>query len=436
MSPARTSAELSRRDFVKETAAAGAAAATALTLSQTAHAAGSDVIKIGVVGCGGRGTGAALDAMNADPGVRLVAMTDLFKDRVQSSRSLLKGEKPGQVQVDDAHCFSGIDGYKKVIESVDYVLIACAAKFHAMYLKAGIEAGKHVFVEKPHAIDPLGIKVVLEATALARQKNLGILSGLMSRFAPPIRECVKRVHDGQIGEIVSIEENFIRGPYGGINRAPNVRELEQQYANQYRFSWLCGDDVVQSLVHNLDRATWVLNETPPVKCHGLGGRSGPQNLLGDVFDHHSVVYHYANGVRLYALCRTTHNCYNEDSSIILGSKGVAHIKSGVITGQKPWRYSGPNVSPYVIEHQELIKSVRAGKPINCGEYAARSTLVAIMGQLSCYSGQEVTWDEVSKSSYYFPPLPEQCTWDMEPPTKPDAAGVYPVCAVPGTTRNV
>ena len=433
MTSSRASERRTRREFVKETAAAGAATA-GLLMAGTAHAAGSDVIRIGIVGCGGRGTGAAADAMTADPGVRLVAMGDLFRDKVESSRSLLRSEKPEQVQVDDAHCFVGLDAYKKVIDSVDYVLIACAAKFHAMYLKAGIEAGKHVFVETPHAIDPLGIKVVHEATALARQKNLGILSGLMSRFAPPIRETVKRVHDGQIGEIVSIEENFIRGPYGSIAHPQGVRELEAQYANQYRFSWLCGDDVVQSLVHNLDRATWALKETPPVRCHGLGGRSGPQDLLGDVFDHNSVVYHYASGLRLYAFCRTNNNCYNEDSSIILGTKGVAHLKSGQITGQKPWHYSGPNVSPYVIEHQEFIKSIRAGKPLNCGDYAARSTLVSIMGQLSCYSGQEVTWEDVTRSEFFYPPRPEACTWTMEPPTRPDAKGVYPVCAVPGTTK--
>jgi len=434
MTPIRQSQPISRRDFVKETAAVSAAASAGLSLAHTAHAAGIDVIRVGMIGCGGRCTGAAVDAMTADPAVRLVAMCDLFKDRVESSRSTLKAEKPAQVEVDDAHCFVGLDGYKKVIDSVDYVLIACAAKFHAMYLKAGIEAGKHVFVEKPHAIDPLGIKVVNDATALAKQKNLGILSGLMSRFAPPIRETVKRVQDGQIGEITTIEENFIRGPYGNINRTAGMREIEQQYANQYRFSWLCGDDVVQSLVHNLDRATWTLKETPPVRCHGLGGRSGPQNLLGDVFDHHSVVYHYASGIRLYAFCRTTHNCYNEDSSIILGTKGVANLKSGHITGQKPWHYTGPNVSPYVIEHQEFIKSIRAGRPLNCGDYAARSTLVAIMGQLSCYSGQEVTWDEVSRSEFFFAPRPEACTWTMAPPTRPDAKDVYPVCAVPGTTK--
>jgi predicted dehydrogenase len=419
-----------RRDFLKETAAVGAG----LSLAHTAHAAGSDVIRVGIVGCGGRGTGAAADAMNADSGVRLVAMGDLFQDRIESSRALLKAEKPAQVEVDHDHCFTGLDSYQRVIDSVDIVLIACAAKFHALYLKAGIEAGKHVFVEKPHAIDPLGIQVVREATELARQKNLGILSGLMSRFAPPIQETIQRVHDGQIGTIVSIEENFIRGPYGKLDRAPGLREIEQQYANQYRFSWLCGDDVTQSLVHNLDRATWMLQETPPVRCHGLGGRSGPQNLLGDVFDHHAVVYHYASGVRLYAFCRTTHHCYNEDSSIILGTQGVADLKSGRITGRKPWRYRGPKVSPYLIEHQAFLQSIRRGTPLNCGDYAARSTLVAIMGQLSCYSGKEVTWDEVSRSSFFFPPRPEACTWEMDPPTRPDAHGEYPVCAVPGTTR--
>jgi len=396
---------ISRRRFLQKSAVLAAAAAPALSIARSAHAAGSDVIRIGMVGCGGRCAGAASDAMTADPAVRLVAMTDLFADRVESRRKALKGQKPDQVAVDDDHCFSGVDGYKKVIPLVDVVLIACAAKFHPMYAKAGIEAGKHVFVEKPHAIDPLGIKVLREAGALAKEKKLGILSGLQSRFHPAIRGTVERVLDGQIGRVVAIEENFIRGPYGATKRPEGMRELEAQYGNQYRFSWLCGDDVPQSLVHNLDRATWALKETPPVKCHGMGGRSGPQNLLGDVFDHNAVVYHYADGTRLYALCRTTNNCYNECSSIILGSR-------------------------------EFIKSIRAGQPLNCVDYMAMSTMVGIMGQLSCYSGKEVTWDEVNKSEYYFAPKPEDCTWDMEPPTKPDANGVYPVCASPGSTKNL
>lgn len=422
----------SRRDFLK----ASAATVAGLSIARGAHAAGGDVIKIGMVGCGGRCAGAAADAMNADPGVRLVAMSDLFADRVEGRRKALKRQKPDQVAVDDDHCFVGLDGYKKVIDSVDVVLIACAAKFHPMYLRAGIEAGKHVFVEKPHGIDPAGIKMLTEATKLAREKNLGILSGLQSRFHPAYRETVQRVHDGQIGEIVSIEENFIRGPYGRTSRPQGVRELEAQYGNQYRFSWLCGDDVPQSLVHNMDRATWALQETPPVDAHGLGGRSGVQNLLGDVFDHNSVVYRYASGVRVYAFCRTTMGCYNESSSIILGSKGIAYPLSGRITGENEWRFSGRGESPYVAEHREFLKSIRAGEPLNCGDYMARSTLVTIMGQLSCYSGKLVTWDQVTKSDYFIPPRPEDCTWDMEPPTAPDENGVYPVCAMPGVTKNI
>lgn len=431
----KTTANMSRRDFLQKGALASTAVA-GLSLAQSVHAAGSDVIRIGMVGCGGRCSGAAADAMTADPGVRLVAMSDLFADRVEGKRKALKAAHPEQVQVADDRCFVGLDGYKKVIDSADVVLIACAAKFHPMYLKAAIEAGKHVFVEKPHAIDPAGIKVVKQACELAKQKNLGVLSGLQSRFHPEIQETIKRIHDGQIGEIVSIEENFIRGPYGATARPHGIREIEAQYGNQYRFSWLCGDDVTQSLVHNIDRATWAMNETAPVKCHGLGGRSGIQTLLGDVFDHHSVVYHYANGVRLYAFCRTTLACYNENSSVILGSKGAAYPLSGKITGQNEWKYSGKNESPYVAEHREFIKSIRAGKPLNCGDYMARSTLICIMGQLSCYSGREISWEQANTSDYCLTPRPEECTWEMEPPTKPDAQGVYPVCAVPGLTKNV
>lgn len=426
---------LSRREFVRKTAAVGATVA-GLSLARSAHAAGSDVIRIGMVGCGGRCSGAAADAMTADPGVRLVAMSDLFADRVASKRAALKQAKPDQVAVDDNHCFVGLDGYQKVIESADVVLIACAAKFHPMYAKAALEAGKHVFVEKPHGIDPLGMKVMAQASQVAKEKKLGLLSGLQSRFHNSIRETIQRVIDGQIGEIISIEENFVRGPYGAVNRPKGLGELEVQYGNQYRFSWLCGDDVTQSLVHNIDRATWALKETPPVACHGFAGRSGPQNLLGDVLDHHSVVYHYANGVRLYAFCRTTFNCYNECSSIILGSKGTAHPLAGRITGPNEWKYTGPAESPYVAEHREFLKSIRDGNPLHCGDYMVRSTQVVVMGQLSCYSGREVTWDQMNKSDFHFGPKPEECTWDMEPPTKPDANGVYPVCAVPGLTKNV
>jgi len=424
-----------RREFLKASAA-GIGTAAGLSLTRRVHAAGSDILKLGMIGCGGRCTGAAVDAMSADPGTRLVAMADLFADRIQVKRQLLAAEKPQQAIVDDEHCFVGLDAYKRVVDSVDVVLIACAAKFHPLYLRVAIEAGKHVFLEKPHAIDPAGIKVVSAACELAKQKNLGVMSGLQSRYDPAIRETIKRVRDGQIGEIVSIEENFIRGPYGETTRPTGVRELEVQYGNQYRFSWLSGDDVTQSLVHNLDRAVWALNGTPPVDCHGFGGRSGVQTLLGDVFDHQAVVYRYANGVRVYAFCRTTPGCYNESSSIIMGSKGIAYPLRGRITGDDEWKYNGPSVSPYLAEHVAFFKSIREGKPLNCGDYMAQSTLVAIMGQLSCYSGREVRWEEVTASDFCFAPRPEDCTWDMQPPTAPDELGIYPVCASPGLTTNV
>ena len=280
-------------------------------------------------------------------------MSDLFADRVENKRSALQKQLPGQVDVTADRRFVGLDGYQNVIDCVDVVLIACAAKFHPMYAKAGIEAGKHVFVEKPHAIDPAGIKVVEQTSQLARKKNLGLLSGLHSRFDAGYAETIRRVLDGQIGEIVSIEENFIRGPYGNTIRPQGVRELEVQYGNQYRFSWLCGDDVPQSLVHNLDRASWALQGAVPTKCHGLGGRSTSYTLLGDVFDHDSVVYQYDSGVRLYAFCRTIGGCYNESSSIILGSKGIANVTACRITGQNPWRFKGKREDGHLVEQREF-----------------------------------------------------------------------------------
>ncbi len=426
--------ETSRREFLKTSATAATGLALgSLGISRYAHAAGGDTIRIGMVGCGGRCTGAAVDAMDADPGVRLVAMADIFMDRVQGKRKYLKGLKPQQVAVDDDHCFDDFDGYKRVIESVDVVLIANAAKFHPLHLKAGIEAGKHVFVEKPHAIDPAGIKMVIAACELAKKKRLCVVSGLQSRFHPGYRETVKRVHDGAIGEVVSIEENFLRAPYGLYRRKLGMNEVQYQCGNQYHFSWLSGDDVPQSLVHNLDRATWVMREQAPVKAHGLGGRSSMfEEIYGNVFDHHSVIYQFANGVRMYAFCRTQVGCYNEVSSILLGSKGRCDLLNLRITGETNWRYSGPHDSPYKIEHKELFAAIRSGKPINSGYHMARSTLIGIMGQISCYTGKEVTWEQISKSDFYYPPKPEECRVDMEPPFKPGPDGSYPVY-VPGKT---
>jgi myo-inositol 2-dehydrogenase / D-chiro-inositol 1-dehydrogenase len=436
MIPADPERKPSRREFLKQSALAAAAPIAASATPRPGYAAGSDILRLGLVGCGGRGFEAVLNAMAADPGVRLVAMADMMPDRVQQKRARLKERKPEMVLVDDNHCFSGFDAYKSVIESCDVVLIANAAKFHPLHMKAAIEAGKHVFVEKPHAIDPAGIRMVSDACALARKKNLSVVSGLQSRFHPGYRETVRRVHDGAIGEIVAIEENFLRAPYVLYPRVPGINEVQYQASNQYHFHWLSGDDIPQSLVHNVDRASWVMHDKAPVKAHGLGGRSTIKGeIYGSVFDHHSVVYQFENGVRMYAFCRTIPGCYNESSSILLGSKGRCNLTRTQIEGETSWTYDGSREDPYVLEHAELYKSIRSGKPFNSGDYMVRSTLIGIMGQISCYTGKEVTWEQISQSGFYFPPRAEECRVDMEPPVKLGPDGSYPVFT-PGSTELI
>lgn len=427
---------VTRRDFLRASAvAASATAIGALDLSRSAHAAGNDLIKVGMVGCGDRNGGAAAQALSADPGTRLVAMADIFRDRIDDKRELLKRAKGAQVVVDDAHCFTGFDGYKHVIEAADVVLIANAAKFHPYHAMAAIQAGKHVFVEKPHGIDPRGVKLMQQACNLARQQKLSIVSGLHSRFHAGYLDTVNRIRDGAIGDITSMEENFLRAPYRVTERKPEYSELDWQCSTQYHFRWLSGDDVPQSLVHNLDRSSWALGNAAPLKCHGLAGRSTMvEPLYGDVFDHHSVVYEFDKGVRVYAFCRTTNGCYDETSSLIFGTKGKASILNCRIWGETSWRWQG-HCDPYQTEHDKLFAAIRSRQPINCGDYMARSTMIGVMGQISCYTGKEISWDQINQSDFYYPPKPEDCRDGMQPPTRPDANGSYPVL-VPGRTKLI
>jgi predicted dehydrogenase len=357
---------------------------------------------------------------------------------VKEARDAIKAElskdgKADQVQVPDNQCFTGFDGYKKVIEASDVVCIANAAKFHPLHVKAAIEAGRHVFCEKPHGIDPYGIKMLAAATELAKQKKLSVVSGLQSRYHAGYQETVQRINDGAIGDIVAIEENFLRAPYRVVERPPGMSELNWQCYTQYHFTWLSGDDVPQSLVHNMDRASWVLGNKAPVKCHGLAGRSTMvEPIYGNVFDHHSVIYEMENGVRIYAFCRTTNGCYDEVSSIVMGTKGQASLLNCRILGETKWRWQG-QCDPYQLEHDKLFAAIRAGTPLNNGDYMCRSTLITIMGQLSCYTGKEVTWEQVSKSDFAYLPKPEDCKDGMEPPSKPGPDGSYPVYK-PGRTQ--
>jgi predicted dehydrogenase len=432
----QTPPPLTRRDFLRtSTVAASAAAIGTLELSRSAYAAGNDVLKVGMIGCGGRNAGAAVEALTADSGARLVAMCDIFRDRINAKRQEIKAARGAQVAVDDEHCFAGFAGYKQVIESADVVLIANAAKFHPLHAFSAIQAGKHVFVEKPHGIDPRGVKLIQQACNLAKEKKLSIVSGLQSRFHKGYIETVKRIQDGAIGDIITMEENFLRAPYGVTERKPGLSELEWQCSTQYHFRWLSGDDVPQSLVHNLDRSSWVLGNKAPAKCHGLAGRSTMvEPIYGDVFDHHSVVYEFDNGVRVYALTRTTTGCYDENSSLIFGTKGKASLTACRIWGATSWRWQG-QCNPYQVEHDRLFAGIRSGNPVNCGDYMASSTMITVMGQISCYTGKEVTWEQINQSDFFYPPKPEDCRDDMEPPTKPEPTGSYPVPR-PGRTTLI
>jgi len=422
----RTLSPVSRRRFLATSATAVAA--------RPGYVAGSDVIRVGVIGCGGRGEAAAMNAMNADKGVRITALADVLVDRAQEKRNALKLKYPQQVEVPDERCFGGLDGYKRVIECADVVIIANAAKFHPLHMEAAIRAGKHVFVEKPHAIDPAGLKVVRDACRLARQKNLCVVSGLQSRYNTIYQETIKRVHDGAIGDIIAIQETWLRPPYVLYRRRPGMTEVEYQLSNQYHFHWLSGDDVPQTLIHNLDRACWALKDQSPIRAWGMGGRSTLRGeIYGSVFDHHAVCYEFPGEVRVYAYCRTIPDCYNENSSLLLGAKGRCMVMQGRIVGENPWQYSGPKVNAYDLEHVALFKALRSGKPINSEDYMLRATATVLMGQFSCYTGKMVSWDDIQKSDFCFTPRPEDVRLDMEPPVKPDSEGIYPVF-VPGVTR--
>ncbi|MHB8972955.1 MAG: Gfo/Idh/MocA family protein [Pirellulaceae bacterium] len=424
-----------RRRFLQDSAilASGAALGT-LALSRSVHAAGDGTIKIGMIGSGGRCSGAATESMAASPDVRLVAMCDLFENRVKGARDNLKALAPNQVLVDDDHCFTGFDGYQKVIDASDAVLIACASKFHPMYAEAAIKSGKHVFVEKPHGIDPVSVRRMAGVCELAKRKGLSVLSGLQSRFDQGWQETVKRIHDGIIGDVVAMQSMFLRGPYRLEPRDPKLTETQYQFSNWYHFNWLSGDDVPQSLVHNIDRMCWIMKEQTPEWAFGLGGRSASfGDVYGDMYDHHTVVYEYKNGTRLYALCRTQANTYGNSGDIIMGSKGQCDLASCRITGETNWRYEKQRNNPYQDEQAALIAAIKNDKPLNSGYHMVNATMIGVMGQVACYTGQSVKYDDVSKAELEYGPSPDTASFETPPPSVPDETGNYPL-PMPGITE--
>lgn len=428
----------SRRDFLKTTGVAGAGALTGLSLSRFVHASGQDpILKIALIGCGGRGTGAAANALEADPRTVLVAMADAFEDRLNSSLAALKKNHGDRVQVTPETSFVGLDGYKKAIAcDVDVVLLCEPPHFRPMHLRAAVKAGKHVFAEKPVAVDAPGYRSVLESTEIARQKNLCIVSGLCWRYHKPTIETVKRIQDGAVGDIIVIQETYNTGHIGGRDRDPNLTEMQFQLRNWYCFTWLSGDHNVEQHIHSLDKALWVMHDEPPAVAWGLGGRQVRTEMprYGNIYDHHAVCYEYANGVRVYSYCRQHANCWNDTTDHVFGTKGRAVIlNKWQIEGAVNWKYEGESTNMYVAEHQALFSAIRKGEPINNGVYMARSTMMAIMGRMATYTGQRITWEEATNSQEAL--VPSAYTWDATPPIVPDEQGRYPV-AIPGITKFV
>ena len=417
---------LSRRGFLRSTAAAGAAALVSSRVSPSLAASESEVLRVGLIGCGGRGTGAAKNAMEAAPNVHVVAMGDAFQDHLEKSRAnLAKDEDVGHLfKVDDAHCFVGFDAYEKVINSgVDMVILATPPHFRPIHFKAAVDAGKHVFTEKPVATDAPGVRCFIETAALAEQKKLCVVAGTQRRHQHHYLEAIRRIHDGAIGKVVSIHAYWNGGTLWSFPRQDGWSDMEYQMRNWYYYTWLCGDHIVEQHVHNLDVANWVMGQTP-VKAVGLGGRQvRTEPVFGHIYDHFSIIYDYADGTRMTSLCRQMKNCKNDVSETIYGTKGVCHMDGGKakISGKFSLEWGdGPN--PYVVEHTDLINSIRSGWPINEGKQVAESTLTAIMGRMAAYSGQEITWEQALGSEEKLGP--SEYTWGDLP---------FPEPAIPGKT---
>jgi myo-inositol 2-dehydrogenase / D-chiro-inositol 1-dehydrogenase len=421
-----------RRRFLK----GSAAAASSLALAQAVHAGGNSQLRIGLIGCGGRGTGAATQALRADREVRLVAMADAFEDKVNSSLNQLMSDATIRQKIDvpAERRFHGFDAYQRVIDNVDVVLLCTPPGFRPIHLEAAVRARKHIFCEKPMAVDGPGVRRVIAAADQQRQNRLALVSGFCWRYHNGMRETVRRIHDGSVGNIVALQCTYNTQPVWYRERQPGMTEMQYQVHNWYNFTWLSGDFNVEQHCHSIDKMGWVMRNTYPVKCVGLGGRqqrSGPSS--GHIFDHMSVVYEFADGIKCFSSCRQMTGCANDVSDYIMGTQGTA-VLSHSTTSQMCRIINGPNrwsASPrdreddmYQHEHNELFASIRRGEPINDGDWMAKSTLMAIMGRMACYTGREITWDQALNSQQDL--SPPSYRWDQPMPE--------PEVARPGITR--
>ena len=393
---------ISRRSFMKASAAVSLAALG--SSASRIFAAGSDKIRVGVIGCGLRGTVDARDCIKADCGAEIVAMGDLFKDKLDESLENLKSNKGryegigGGIKVTEETCFAGWDAYKKVLATdVDMVILATPPHFRPEHFKAAVEAGKHVFMQKPVAVDPVGVRSVLATSELAAQKDLSVVAGTQRRHQGHYLEIMKRIHDGAIGRTVGGECFWNGGGSEAKSRKPEWSEMEYQIRNWQFFNWLSGDHIVEQHVHNIDVINWAL-KSHPVKVVGIGGRQVRSS--GNIYDHFAVDFEYPNGERVLSMCRQIPGCSERVSERLIGTKGTSYtdLANGSIEGENAFEYDGPSPDPYVQEQIDMITSIRQDKPINEGRAVAESTLTAIMGRMSAYTGKELSWNWVMNAS--------------------------------------
>jgi predicted dehydrogenase len=436
---------LNRRSFVKTSGlVAGSMMLAPSLVSAKAHVAGADTIKIGLIGCGGRGTGATVQALNSGQNVQLVAMCDAFRDNLDKSykrivNSLMDDGKDAKamINVPEGNKFDGFEGYKKVIELCDVVVIATPPGFRPMHFEEAIRQNKHVFMEKPVAVDAPGVRKVLEVAAEAKKKKLNVVVGLQRHYQKVYQGWVEQLQNGVIGDIILSRVYWNSAGVWVRKRKPGQTEMEYQMRNWYYFNWLCGDHITEQHIHNLDVSNWV-KQAYPVKAMGMGGRevrNGKDH--GEIFDHFAVEYEYADGSIMSSQCRHIKGCMNRVTESFHGTNGTAP-KPGVIktkNGYKLMDYnSKKDPNPYQVEHDVLFAAVAKGEyKFEDAENAAKSTMTSILGRMATYSGQVVTWDDAINSNIDL--SPERYAWDANPKVMPDANGNYAI-PIPGVTKVV
>ncbi len=422
----------SRREFLRwSVGPAGIASAAAIALPNVlTHAKPAETLRVGLIGCGGRGSGAALNAMQADRNVVLTAMADLFADHLESSLRQLQTRLPEQVQVPPQREFLGFDAYQALIDSgVDVVLLTTPPGFRAQHLKAAVDAGKHAFMEIVAAVDAPGVRSVLESAEKARQKGLSIVSGFCWRYHQGLRAVREQIREGAVGNVRTVYATYYRGDLSHKYKGPRpaqISDLEWDLRDWHSRLWLSGDvTILLSGGHSVDKMAWWFDDVMPLRAVAIGSRVFANE--GNTFDNGFVAYEYAGGARGFLGCRSHPGCYNENADYIIGSEGTCTIgrgRSPVIHGPKPWTYDGPPANMYQTEHDELMASIRAGKPINDANRMAQTTLMAIMGRMAAYSGQEVTWEQALQSQQKL--VPDHLDWNSRVEQPP--------LAVPGLTR--